>query len=103
MAPEAAVKPLKRLETRFREDALLPGQILHGIRNAETVLTSDGVRARIQYITGYCNRNGWCEADLDDCSIRLYGMTFKRLKNLWESRIQTGEDWHRIKMTRIET
>ena len=107
-----------RLGTKFREETIVPSEAFErrywddvsaSGRNGVTVMdilasngftTADGKFVRIRFIGTF---NGLCEEDLDFHCRRLFGMGFRSVRSVWESRFLKMEGyWHHIAMEEID-
>lgn len=91
-----------RIKARFAERVLAPGNALAGVREGDTVETSDGVSCVAHFLSGWDNADGRYDDELDGLCERQWGISFPVLRSVWIGRINyIGNIWHMLQLKKI--
>lgn len=95
-----------RISARFVGEALIPALALDcdfkGDNKDASFVTSDGVTVKLVFLSTMNNAQDFCEELLEHYCRTKYGMSFRRIEDMWSDRLGRLDDWwHVIKMERI--
>lgn len=94
---------MKKLLLRYSEKALFPAQLTAGDPIGTCYLLYGGEEVRFKYIMGCNDNDGRYDEELDKLCGELYGMGFRAIRNVWESRIgRLSGYWHYVEMLPAE-
>lgn len=94
---------MKKLLLRYSERALIPGVLTAGDEIGTCYVLHGGEEVCFKYIMGCNNTDGRYDEELDVLCKELYGMGFRAIKNVWESRLgRLSGYWHHVEMLPAE-
>lgn len=94
---------MKKLLLRYSERALIPAQLTDGDTVGTCYVLHGGEEVCFKYIMGCNNTDGSYDSELDELCKELYGMGFRAIKNVWESRLgRLSGYWHYVEMLPAE-
>ena len=93
---------MTRIQCKFAERVLVPGNAFDGPLSTKELLTMDGHRCAATFLWSLNNTDGRFDQELEDVCMGLWSMNLNMWKSLWTERLgYCDKYWHFVKLEKI--